>query len=485
MVSSHLLLGTLVGLCAGASLPVKNAPPGLGRRHANEVQLPFLQEHSISKAQEEDIYKFDDHSNLIFASLRAHLSSWDSTFGPIYRRGLSCITLADKWAKQYELDGFVREEGTFEYIHCDFSSSALHLVRSVDINVVASNGTEGIFPGPPPPPGRPANGLAELMGLERSGVFREQPPKRPGDHKGGGGGWRGASIYGEQTTWLFRRATSWHHIRPDPRLHTYPEYMVTLFDPSYTSLASTLRLPRGDHSLLNLSKSDTESFMEELHDAIHQWNSGATTSGVDWAGIASAVVDRYSGHLTELYYLLQGRSSVENITLVVDQCRLVTFGMLLPYTSGPEALSVFPSPPSRESRRRSMLSTRKMCTDGFTGHLRTNHMTRQELRLKAATEGVLHKICAVASEILVKALTTIDGGLGQAANDPVKMSNLLAAWDADVASLMRWLDWPSSKRCDKQCARDEVCFIPAPMMNPRPGVEPRCVGREDDRGRDW
>ena len=119
-----------------------------------------------------------------------------------------------KWAKKYDLDGFVREEGTFEYIHCDFTTDALDLVRGTDINVAVSNSSTE-FPGP----GRPVNGLAQLL--------EDGPPKRPpgGGGPGGGGGGgpprRGlTSVYQHQAGWLYWRATAWHHILPDPRVRT-------------------------------------------------------------------------------------------------------------------------------------------------------------------------------------------------------------------------------------------------------------------------
>ncbi|KAL8281199.1 hypothetical protein RQP46_006557 [Phenoliferia psychrophenolica] len=307
-----------------------------------------------------------------------------------------------KWAKEFDLDGFVREEGTFEYIHCDFTSPALDLVRGVDINVAIANTTGDS----PRGPGRPPNGIAEISQEEGRSTMDDSPPKRPpgggppgGGGGGGGPGWRGpSSVYESYDRFLFIRATAWHHIRPDPRVHTHPEYFVSLYDTSsYPSLAPTVILPRGSHSLANLSKTDTSAFLAELSTVLHAWNSNGETSGVDWSGMVAAASDRYGDTLNELAHLLSSRQSVQNSTIVVDKVRLLTFAMLEPYVSGPGALSVWPAPPSPHDRRKSLAATAEICTDGFTSHLNTKRMTRQELRIKKATEGVLKRICGTAA----------------------------------------------------------------------------------------
>lgn len=238
-------------------------------------------------------------------------------------------------------------------------------------------------------------------------------------------------------------------------------------------MAAVFPLSRGQHNLSQLSPTDSESFRMELHDVLKAWNADAPTSGVDWTGVASAAHARYAAHLNELRHVLSSRSNSSNSTSVVDEVRLITFGMLLPYVSGPDALSVFPSPPSPAARAKSLAETAEACTGGFTAFLSTELMTSQELRIKGALEGVLSRVCGVATRLLGNALELVDNA-PEKLKDPKVVEGTLARWKKDLGELMAWLGWPEWVRCERLCELDEVCYAPAPLFEPSGDFEPEC-----------
>ncbi|KAM0746434.1 hypothetical protein T439DRAFT_384164 [Meredithblackwellia eburnea MCA 4105] len=396
-----------------------------------------------------------------------------------------------EWAKQYDIDGFVREESTFEYVQCDFSSPAIKMVRGTQIGVTTFNTTGDGGRGPPGPPLRGLYKINELLGDEDdeppSGPPPGGPPGGPGmpgppgggdRRKGPGGPGRGdGNIYRSQTGWLYQRATSRHHYLPDIRVRTHPEYLVSLYDTSYTSLRPTFPLPRGDHALLNLSDVDSLAFRKELHDVLLAWNSNSPVSGVDWHGVTAAAIDRYSDHLDELRLLFALSDSRDNITSVVDEARLISFGALQPYVSGPEVLSTYPSPPTPHQRFKALSSTADICTNGFTGHLDSELMTPQELRIKNALESVLRRVCDLTAGILGESLFLIDSQPAKL-KDEEALKEKIHGWEAKLKDLMQWLGWPKWVACERKCEADEICYLPAPLTNPKPTFDPQCIKRD-------
>lgn len=364
------------------------------------------------------------------------------------------------------IDGFVREEATFELIQCDFSSPAIKFVSMTNTTPVLTkpdpNGG-GRFPGP----GGPGRG--------------GPPPGGPG-RKGPPGGQSG--VYAAAVHWGFARAASWHHHTPDPRVHLQPQHLVSFYDTKYTSMLSTFSRPRIEHRLVDASSEDIAAFKKELAEVIDAWTSGEKGSGFDWTGLVESIVDRTADRLDEMRALLD--ASTSNTTAVLSDARALAYTYLWPYLSAPDTLSVWPEPPSTGARQQAMKQAVDLCQIAFTGHVEESLMTPQEKRLKGAVEGVLGRICGYYADLLQDALEIVDS---HEKLDGGKERATLARWKKQTQDLMSWLDWPQWKRCPRQCDVDEQCFVPMfPLgMGGGPGrggpgrgsgeLEPKCVKR--------
>ncbi|KZP30078.1 hypothetical protein FIBSPDRAFT_850790 [Athelia psychrophila] len=292
--------------------------------------------------------------------------------------------------------------------------------------------------------------------------------------------------------WSMYHATAWHHTRPDTRVTLHPEYLVTLYDPVYTSLAANNRLPRLEHGLVDLSDADQDAFLAELDGAIRAWNGDSNAkvggaSGVDWVAIAQTVVDRTGGTLAELHALLTLTDvpPAPDAAEVVSTARLVVFALLMPYI---DHAALF-APGITTAERSSVLAdVSKQCRVALTGHIDAPayQLTPQERRLKHAVEGVLQRICGFSSRVLEEALDLLE--TSSTDQTAVRRKLAIAEWREGVKDLMGWLGWAMWERCPRMCGWDEQCYIPMWPLDslderdservPEPLV-PRCIKRED------
>jgi hypothetical protein len=208
--------------------------------------------------------------------------------------------------------------------------------------------------------------------------------------------------YAIQAGWSFYHAASWHHRVPDTRITLHPAYMVSLYDPSYSSLAANNKLPVRTHRLLDLSSEDVIACNAEVAQALATWRDdgyGTLGSGIDWSAIAQALVDRNGDRISEMRQVLADVCSSSNVTEVVSHVRLIAFAMVMPYI---DHASVLSANTSGKTRSLSLTKATQHCTTAFTGHLEAQYikLTLQEIRLRNAIEGVLKRICKLGTGIL-------------------------------------------------------------------------------------
>lgn len=261
--------------------------------------------------------------------------------------------------------------------------------------------------------------------------------------------------YSDQTPWSFYHAASWHHHISDARIILYPAYLVSLYDPVYTSLAANNKLPVRKHRLTDLSPEDLTLFKTELTEALKIWNEHGhcqSGSGIDWLAIAQAVADRNGDRISEMWQVLGNVSTSSNVTEIVAHVRLMAFALVMPYVDAPSVLSSASAP----NRARALVSSQKRCTTAFTGHIESSfvQLTAQEHRLKHAIEGVLGKICTLSTSILGDSLTLLEGLHDGSDTTEIEVRQRLAQWQADVSDLMGWLGWAMWQRCPQICAWD-------------------------------
>ena len=263
--------------------------------------------------------------------------------------------------------------------------------------------------------------------------------------------------YATQGIWSFYHAAAWHHHVPDARITLHPAYLVSLYDPSYSSLAANNKLPVRKHRLTDLSPENITTFKVEVTQALTGWRDdpyGSLGSGIDWSAIAQAVVDRNGDRISEMRYLLDNISSATDIIGAVRHVRLIAFALVMPYIDHPSVLS---SNACLEARLSSLGRAAEHCTTAFTRHLETlsTKLTRQELRLKSAIEGVLKRTCNFGTSVLGDSLTLLEIlDRDSSENRQDEGRQMLKKWGDDVKDLMDWLGWAMWQRCPRACAWD-------------------------------
>jgi hypothetical protein len=345
-----------------------------------------------------------------------------------------------EWGKRLGIGGFVREEATFELLWCDFTDG----VRLVDTTNVTIPPSPDFVENP--------NGLSTSPGdplfWEHASDKEASRSPRPPITK---------TVYSAQNRWSMYHATSWHHRVPDTRISLYPSYMVSLYDPSFTSLRNNTMLPVRKHRLTDLSADDLAAFKGELAEAVTAWRDeqyGHLGSGLDWSAIAQAVVDRNGDRLAEMQLLLANMSSSSNMSEIIGHVRLIAYALVMPYVNIPTVLA---ANISAEERSASLSSSTKHCATAFTGHLDmlSVNLTKQEYRLKRAIESVLSRICTFATSTLAESLTLLDTLETRSVNnwtDSARQS--VKRWRQGVEDIMEWLGWSMWQRCPHLCAWD-------------------------------
>ncbi|KZP14883.1 hypothetical protein FIBSPDRAFT_1048534 [Athelia psychrophila] len=390
-----------------------------------------------------------------------------------------------EWGKQYDIQGFVREEATFELLWCDFEDG-VQMLSVINITI-------------------PANPNSEDALLDTHGdSFEEEPPRDDGPAGGTGGHGppdRGApTLYTNQANWLWYLATASHHTMPDSRVILHPAYTITLYDAKYTSLAANTKLPRRKHRLIDISPADKAVFHAELDEAITAWidDPRGEGSGVDWSSIAHAIIKRSGDSIAELHTLLANVNATSKVTDVVSTARLIAFALIMPYA---DHAAVFAPTITAASRSAVLADISLQCSLAFTGHIDAQlyRLTPQEERLKGAVEGVSRRICAFAAGTFDESLNLLESLAGEVdfACAQAQAVQALERWLGNVEELMEWLGWAIWKRCPEVCGWDEVCYIhmwplnidsnkggPDPASLPPPvedgqELKPRCAKRSE------
>lgn len=293
-------------------------------------------------------------------------------------------------------------------------------------------------------------------------LLEEGPPSGFGPSGGPGGrdlDGRGAPTpYYIQSDWSCYRATAWHHIVPDTRAILHPAYTVTLYDPKYTSLAASNKLPRRQHRISDLSAADEAVFRAELDAAMIAWTTTdprGEGSGVDWSSIAHAIVERSGDRLAELHTLLVNVNASSNVTEIVSTARLTVFAIIMPYV---DHAAVFAPAISAHARSAILGEVSTQCSIAFTGHIDAPlyRLTPQEQRLKRAAEGVSRRICSFATGTFDESLNLLDSFTSEteAARARAQAVKALERWLVSTEELMEWLGWSMWQRCPDMCAWD-------------------------------
>jgi hypothetical protein len=173
------------------------------------------------------------------------------------------------------------------------------------------------------------------------------------------------------------------------------------------------------------------------------------TSGIDCGALARAVTDRYADRLFLLNSTLAATSVREtNATAIALATRKHLMVMLTPYLIY-GALPDARSEPLGGQNSPWVEPITFHCKSSLTARISPASLTRSEILIKGAIEGVLDRICATLTGMWVDAFA-VDSVSERHAAELVDM------WRREIKGLMVWLDWPMWHVCRPACS-DEVC----------------------------
>lgn len=245
-------------------------------------------------------------------------------------------------------------------------------------------------------------------------------------------------------------AASWHYFSRDSRVHLSSGHLTTLIDAAYGSLWANYKLPVQDRRLSSISKSDLDAFKSQLERNIRAWHaSTAEASKGDYLGIVDVIVDRTAGRLARMHAAF----SVSNTTEAVTKVKEEVLDILFPYVNVPHILWQGSNRPDARTRHIAIQQAARACSTAYTTYSVDELKDTSGTLIAQSIEGVLTRICGVASHILRESMSMQVRKLsdGMQARYEAKM---LEIWRLKVEALMSWLDWPVWRTCEKACAAD-------------------------------
>ncbi|KAJ6482484.1 hypothetical protein C8R45DRAFT_830765 [Mycena sanguinolenta] len=303
------------------------------------------------------------------------------------------------WGAKNGIDGFIRMEGHFELIECNFAAS-FDLLASLPVIPQDERTKDG--------GGRRGPG----------GRFPVQRPE----------GWVGSLPTDSGAEVVV--TGQWHYRAPgETRVRVQYDKFVSFYDSAVTSLVESRRgKPREEHNLKPLSKVDAQMKLVELEAALAQpWDTG---SGVDWASIVHVVVERYGERLEVLAHTLAGDASNSSLTASYDiafKARQQVLIMLTPH------LTTSDTPGADKAWLTPVV---ERCASTHTRGLPINLLTKQEVLIRGAVEDVMQQICRRLARVFQ---LTYD--IEVMPDEQLDAPNVVDAIRVEVADLMTWLDW--------------------------------------------
>ncbi|KAF8309479.1 hypothetical protein DL93DRAFT_1753976 [Clavulina sp. PMI_390] len=358
------------------------------------------------------------------------------TYGKVDEEGTAPFDLHEElceWAKDHNIDGFMRAEMHFEVINCNFASS-LELLS-----------TDRALPS------------EEMIGQ----LFKSEPTARDDSHL------RPAGWVGSLPTDMWSEldmAAKWHDFAPgETRARPVLSKFVTFYDPAVKSLkAGRKGKMRDQHRLIGIEAEEAKMMMEQLEHVVKDgagWDERSGVSEVDWESILRVVVERYGERLEFL-----------NNTLAVDsdstikpfarlrKARQQVLTTLLPYftlsDAPPSNLANLSSSAALEGKRAWLAPVIQRCAATHTRSLPTHLFTKQETLLYNGVQTVMREICRRMGRMFY---TTYDIETIGSTEDGY--SAIAESMRVEINELTDWLDWVQVwLKCRPACSSDEYCI---------------------------
>ncbi|KAJ3730595.1 hypothetical protein C8R42DRAFT_12225 [Lentinula raphanica] len=372
-----------------------------------------------------------------------------------------------EWGQHRGFEGIVRMNAGFEVIWCDFDSSSLRFVSSLNITPPGTPEARRSFP-------FPHNAIQHTGYRDSAEELPLRPPDRGpgrGRRPGGGGDPGRRGPWGMITAPLahsgfleWMRAATRYKSTTQPHISLYTHQMVSFYHPRYHSLypSRSGKLMQEHFIWEHVSDEDVCVFLEELDSVVRADLQG---TGFDWQAAALDVVAFWSDRIAQMQNLLEGVNRTSNLTQVVTAVQRLSYSPLDPFIAYGEALNasghdIFfklrSSPSLLDGTIAPNTTAFERCTYSSTEFLVDPElqalMTPQERVLLMSMETVLERLCTDFGILFAESTD---------ATDSDSFSTLVSAWHDRMTSLMGWLEWSSWLRCEELCDLDSVCSMPA------------------------
>lgn len=364
-----------------------------------------------------------------------------------------------KWAKDLNVEGFVRTNAGFELMWCNFEEGIERIqhLNLTDWWTEMTGEPLGKSPwgpgGPPtrptaPPPPSSHDDITHQEAFDNLDDHFSYPGKYPCDYPGScypPTRHRGWSPFGPSTAWEWlRSATEVYSGQGENRVQLDTSRMVTAYGRVGLSEFLTTR-DMAKHRLINMTNAASLAYRRDIeHIANRTW----VSSGVDWRKIADMIVTRYGQRLPEIH------KHLSNGTIpALKKARLVAASMIMPFSKSNNTLE----------------ENLQYCGRGFTTSIARKTLDLNEYKLLSSIEVVHSSICdflfGFYDDFRTLQSPKIPPLIVNAHENRVVEKNedweeLISCWKDKLTELMSKLDWKLWKTCKKACDADEICYLP-------------------------
>ncbi|KAH7916573.1 hypothetical protein BJ138DRAFT_1139364 [Hygrophoropsis aurantiaca] len=330
------------------------------------------------------------------------------------------------WGKQYELDGFVRQQMDFEVMICDFSAG---------LEVVSFANLASLRLAPPP--------FTENSTKDERLMLRAME---------------------------MLRASSWHHRYPgETRVQLDLSRLISFYDTSlFPSLISQRAgQERWDHRLLGLSVDDRTTLMSRLDEVLTAREQD--NSDIDWITLLRVIIERHADRLELLQELLEEAKSTLDLTKLQQTAHTIQLELRVMVTAYALRIAVPPNASMLHEDWNSWAApVFKECSIAHTAFMQSRLLTRltpSERLLLGAVQETTREICRVVVGMWAEGVKTgfdIDLWIGARSEAPsiTVTRMILDEWSTAINGLMAWLDWNIWVKCKPPCNSLERCHIP-------------------------
>ncbi|KAG1750388.1 uncharacterized protein EDB91DRAFT_1046099 [Suillus paluster] len=327
-----------------------------------------------------------------------------------------------KWGAPYAVDGYVRMEMDFEIMLCDFTAG---------LEVVSSSNLVSRFIDPD---------------TLRKSLFSFSSSMHAG---------------------------SWHNRYPGAtRIILDLAGIVSLYDTTLAPSLVGLRAgqERCDHRIQGISSADIEVVRRSVSRTLERHQ--ADLSGIDWKTLFRAIVERYSGRLDLMDYLLNYTSGNDTILDQASKVQTQLRVMLTPYIFH----TIVPPSASYDSAYSWATPVFQACGTAHTSSIASYIASlnpSERLLLRAAQE-TTREICRITTKMWATGvLAGLDPYLPRDSTlDAAQLVRLIVTWRQELSALMAWLDWSVWVRCRPACGPEEMCYLPSWPVNVSGGQLP-------------